>query len=155
MNQTEQNADVVTASPRARIIKWAVAAFFVLAAAVAVMNLPRGFSDDLSRIGKGKAAIVLVRDKNAVQSFDLTEVMNGIRDQYAGQVEFLLTDFNSPEGRAFIAANKAERVTLVLFDAEGKLVKVLYPPQTAGSVQQAIAGVLGAAPQGTLGRAPE
>ena len=144
MNQTQQN--VAAASPRARKIKWVVATFFVLLAVVAVMNLPRGYSDDLSRIGKGKAAVVLVRDKNAVQTFDLMEVMNGIRDQYAGQVEFLLTDFDTAQGRAFIAANGAARATLVLLDANGKLVKVLYPPQTAGNVQQEIAAVLGISP---------
>ena len=110
------------------------------------MNLPSGYSDDLSRIGKGKAAVVLVRDKNAVQTFDLMDVMNGIRDQYAGQVEFLLTDFDTPQGRAFIAANGAARATLVLLDVNGKLVKVLYPPQTAGNVQQEITAALGAAP---------
>ena len=142
MNQTQQN--VAAVSPRARKIKWVVAAFFVLLAVVTVMNLPRGYSDDLSRIGKGKAAVVLVRDKNAVQTFDLMEVMNGIRDHYAVQVEFLLTDFDTAQGRAFIATHGAARVTLVLLDADGKLVKVLYPPQTAGSVQQEIAAALGA-----------
>jgi hypothetical protein len=145
MNQTEQNVEVAAASPRAWKIKWVVAVFFVLLAVVAVMNLPRGYSDDLSRIGKGQAAVVLVRDKNAVQSFDLMNVLEGIRDKYAGQVEFLLTDFDTPEGRAFITANNAARVTLVLFDANGKPVKVLYAPQTAESVQQEIAGILGAA----------
>ena len=74
------------------------------------------------------------------------EVMNGIRDQYAGQIEFLLTDFDTPQGRAFIAAHGAARVTLVLLDAGGKLVKVLYPPQTAESVQQEIAVALGVQP---------
>lgn len=123
--------------------KLIVGGILLLIAAAAAMNLPRGYSDDLSRVGKGKAAVVLVRDKNAVQSFDLMEVMNGIRDQYAGRVEFLLTDFDTPEGKAFIAANNAARITLVLFDANGKLVKVLAPPQTAENVQQEIAVALG------------
>ena len=80
------------------------------------------------------------------KAFDLMEVMNGIRDQYAGQVEFLLTDFDTPEGRAFMAANGAARVTVVVFDANGKKVNVLYPPQTAESLQQAIdRGDIGAA----------
>ena len=113
-----------------------------VAIAIVVMNLPRGYSDDLSRIGKGKTALVLVRDKFAVQSFDLQEVMNGIRDQYSGQVEFLLTDSDTPEGRAFITANNAARVTLVVLDANGKMVNVLHPPQTAESVQQALADAL-------------
>jgi hypothetical protein len=142
MSEVEQ---LTEAPGHARKIKWVVALLLLSLVATVVMNLPRGFSDDLSRIGKGKAALVLVRDKSAVQSFDLIEVMNGIRDQYSGKVEFLLTDFNTPEGRAFITANGAERVTVVVFDANGNKVNVLYAPQTAESMQQAIAAVLGAA----------
>ena len=143
MSEVEQHTE---APARARKIKWIVVGLLLLLVAAVMMNLPRGYSDDLSRIGKGQAAVVLVRDKNAVQSFDLMEVMNGIRDKYAGRVEFLLTDFDTPEGRAFITANNAARATLALFDANGKLVKVLYAPQTAENVQQEIAGILGTAP---------
>jgi len=133
-----QNVETVTKSSRARIFKWIAAVFFVLLAIVAVKNLPRGFSDDLSIIGKGKAAVVLIRDKNAVQTFDLLELMNGLRDQYAGEIEFLLTDSNTPQGKRFMKANEAPRVTLVLLDSDGKKVKVLFPPQTAESLQQEI-----------------
>ena len=145
MSEVEQNSETKTKTKTAAKgspkIKWIVGGILLMFAAAAAMNLPRGYSDDLSRIGKGKAAIVLVRDKNAVESFNLMEVMNAIRDQNAGQVEFLLTDFNTPEGRAFITVNGAARVTLVLLDANGNKVSVLYPPQTAESVQQAIASV--------------
>ncbi len=143
MNDVERPTKVPAGPSRT---KWIVMGLLLLLVAVVVLNLPRGFSDDLSRIGKGRAAVVLVRDKNAVQSFDLINILNDIRDKYAGRVEFLLTDFDSPEGRAFIASNNAARVTLVLFDPSGKLVKVLYVPQTVESVQQEIAGALGVNP---------
>jgi hypothetical protein len=42
----------------------------------------------------------------------------------------------------------------VVLDANGKMVNVLHPPQTAESVQQALADALKVAPQKTLGRAP-
>ncbi len=145
MVEAGNNAKATAESKSSSKLKWIVGGILLIFAAVVAMNLPRGYSDDLSRIGKGKAAVVLVRDKNAVQSFDLTEVMNSVRDRYAGQVEFLLTDFNTPEGRAFIADKGGARVTLVVLDANGKMVSVLYPPQTAESVQRAIAAVLGAA----------
>jgi hypothetical protein len=145
MDEAIDNAKPAGGSKRSSKVKWIVAGILLLFAAVIALNLPRGFSDDLSRIGKGKPAVVLVRDKNAVQSFDLIEVMNGIRDQYAGQVEFLLTDSNTPEGRAFIAEKGGARVTLVVLDADGKTVNVLYPSQTAASVQQAIVAVIGVA----------
>ena len=143
MSRSEQNPEVIAAPVRARKIKWIVGGLLLLFAAAAAMNLPHGYSDDLSRIGKGHAAVVLIRDKNAVPSFDLMEVMNGIRDRYDGRVEFLLTDFDTPEGRAFIFANHAAPVTLVLFDASGNPVKVLHAPQTTENVQQEIAGALG------------
>jgi hypothetical protein len=145
MSEAGSNTKAAGEAKRPGKVKWIVAGILLLFAAVIALNLPRGFSDDLSRIGKGKPAVVLVRDKNAVQSFDLIEVMNGIRDQYAGKVEFLLTDFDSPEGRAFIANKGGTRVTLVVLDANGKTANVLYPPQTAESVKQAIAAVPGAA----------
>jgi hypothetical protein len=144
MDEVVDNTKPAGGSKRPGKVKWIVAGILLLFAAMIALNLPRGFSDDLSSIGKGKPAVVLVRDKNAVESFDLIEVMNGIRDQYAGQVEFLLTDSNTPEGRAFIADKGGARVTLVVLDANGKTVNVLYPPQTAASVQQAIAAVTGA-----------
>jgi hypothetical protein len=143
MSEADQKTEVTAAAKGSRKIRWIVGGILLLIAAAAAMNLPRGYNDDLSRIGKGHAAVVLVRDKNAVQSFDLMNVLNGIRAKYDGQVEFLLTDFDTPEGKAFIAANNAARITLVLFDANGRLVKVLVPPQTAENVQQEIAVALG------------
>jgi hypothetical protein len=142
MSEAEQNTEATSAAKSSRKVRWIVGGILLMIAAAAAMNLPRGYSDDLSRIGKGKAALVLVRDKNSVESFDLIEVMNAVRDQYAGRVEFLLTDFDTPEGRAFMASKGAARVTLVMLDANGKMVNVLSPPQTAESVEQAIAGVL-------------
>ena len=140
MNQTQKT--VATASPRPRIFKWAVVISIGLIAIAIMMNLPRGYSGDLSLIGKGKPVIVLVRDKNSMGSMALLEVMNDIRNQNGGKIEFLVTDFNTPEGNAFIAANNAAPTTLVFFDGSGKPLSILYPPQTDGSVQQEIASVL-------------
>ncbi len=143
MSEIRQKAEVTTSGKGSRKIKWIVGAIFLIFATAVAMNLPRGYNDDLSRIGKGQPTLVLVRDKNAVQSFDLMNVLNGIRDRYAGRVEFLLTDFDTPEGKAFIAASNAARATLVLIDANGKPQKILYAPQTGESVQQEIAATLG------------
>jgi hypothetical protein len=142
MNEGEQHNRDQSGSLK---IKFVLAVLSLLLVATVIMNLPRGYSDDLTRIGKGKAAVVLIRDKSAVQSFDLMEVMNGIRDHYSDKAEFLLTDFNTPEGRAFMTANDATKVTVVVFDANGNKLNVLYPPQTVASMQQAIDGALGVA----------
>jgi len=140
---SESGQVAISAPNRSGKGKWIVGAALAVFAAVIALNLPRGYSDDLSLIGKGKVAVVLVRDKSAVQSLDLLEVLNTVRDQYAGQVEFLLTDFDSAEGRAFIADKGAARVTLAVLDGDGKMARLLSPPQTAANVQQAITAAAG------------
>lgn len=146
MNQAEKNKELVGEPPRAQKIKWITVALLLAMAVFIVINLPRGFSDDLSRIGKGKVALVLVRDKNITQRFDLMEALDGVRDQYAGKVEFLLTDFDTAQGRVFVETNKAARATVVMFDAGGNLIKILRAPQTAERLQQEISGALGGNP---------
>lgn len=107
--------------------------------------LPSGYSDDLSRIGKGRASVVLVRDNQTVQSHDLLAVMDGIRDHYADKVEFMLVDHNTPQGSGFMVTHNAQRTNLVLLDAQGNLVKVVRAPQSEESLSQEIDAMLGGA----------
>ncbi len=145
MAQTEldnnQEADAV--SRGSGKTKWIVILLVLLFVGIALMSLPRGYSDDLSRVGKGQATLVMIRDKNSVDSMDLIHILDKVRSKYADKVEFLLNDHDTAEGIAFLNLNKVPPITLVLFDASGTLVKVLFPPQTVGSVQQEISSALG------------
>lgn len=126
--------------------KWIVILGILLFIAFAFkFLLPSGYSDDLSRIGKGQAAIVLVRDNQTVQSHDLLAVMDGIRDHYTGKVEFMLIDHNTPQGSGFMATHNAQRTELVLLDAQGNFVKIVRAPQTEESLSQELDAMLGSA----------
>jgi len=146
MSQSEKEEDLTNSPKRGGKIKWIVGGILMLFAVAAAMNLPRGYSDDLLRIGQGTPAIVLIRDKNAVQTFDLMNAMDSVRSQYSGKVEFLLTDFNTADGRKFMEANQAGRATLVFLDASGKQVNILGAPQTQGSLQKEITDSFGINP---------
>lgn len=125
--------------------KWVVIAGVIVFIAFAFkFLLPKGFSDDLSRIGKDRPAVVLVRDNQTVQSHELIDVINAVRGRYEDKIEFLLTDYNTPEGSKFMAANETTRATLVLLDKQGKRVKIVHAPQTADSLAQELDGLLGA-----------
>jgi hypothetical protein len=127
-------------------INWVVMASIVLFIAFAFkFLLPQGYSDDLSRIGQGKAAVVLVRDNQTVQSHDLLAVMDGIRGHYADEVEFMIVDHNTPQGSGFMVTHNAPRSNLVLLDAQGNAVKVVSAPQTERSLSQEIDTLLGGA----------
>lgn len=139
----EQN---ITTASKSSKTKWIVIAGVLLFIGFAFkFLLPRGFSDDLSRIGKGKPAVVLVRDNQTVQSHDLIDVMNALRDQYSVKIEFLLTDHNTPKGETFMAENGTTRATLVLMDAQGNKIKILHAPQTEASLAQELDSLTGVA----------
>jgi hypothetical protein len=140
MTQTDSGS---AKKSRSLIVKLVTAAFLLLTAVLVVKILPHGYSDDLSLTGKGRPSLVLIRDKNAVQTYELIDVMNDIRDQYEGSVDFILTDFNTAEGRRFMDTTGAPRATLVLLDGQGQLVKVIYHPQTPATLKQELAVVVG------------
>lgn len=94
--------------------------------AVAVMLLPKGFSDDLSKVGQGSAVVVLTYDKNLVASMQNMELLNKVRSDYAGKVEFLAVDINTREGQAFSRRQGVGAVVIVLFGPDGARQAVLY-----------------------------
>ena len=84
-----------------------------------VSNLPRGYSRDLTQIGKGKNVVVQVHDHNLVGSIDLMEALNKVRPEYATSVEFVVADLLTPEGQAFATSHNVSSVTLVFFAPDG------------------------------------
>ena len=110
-----------TAPPvkKSPVVKVIVAIFILGMLWLVVANLPRGYSRDLSQIGKGKNVVVQVHDHNLVGSIDLMESLNTLRPEYAGSVEFVVADLLTPEGRAFAATHNVSAVTLVFFAPDG------------------------------------
>ncbi|WP_426416342.1 hypothetical protein [Aestuariirhabdus sp. LZHN29] len=98
---------------------------FILAAAV--MLLPKGFSDDLSKIGQGSAVVVLTHDKNTVGGIETMDLLNRIRPDFEQSVEFLVVDVNTPKGRAFSRQQKVGTTVLVLFGPDGTRRGALDP----------------------------
>ncbi|MBI3775019.1 MAG: hypothetical protein HY273_05605 [Gammaproteobacteria bacterium] len=101
------------------LIKLIVTALLLGLLWLAVSNLPRGYSRDLSLIGKGKNVVVQVHDHNLVGSIDLMESLNKVRPEYAANVEFVIADLLTPEGKSFAASHNASSVTLLFFAPDG------------------------------------
>jgi len=87
--------------------------------AVAVMLLPKGFSDDLSKIGAGMAVAVLIHDKGSTRSLDLMELLNKVRPDYTGKVEFIVTDIVSKEGQMFSQRHDTSAIVVIFFSPDG------------------------------------
>ena len=93
--------------------------------AAAVMLLPKGFSDDVSKIGQGSVVLVLTHDKNTVGGMLAMDMLNKVRSDYENRVEFLAVDVNTVLGRAFIRQQGVDSIVLVLFGRDGSKQSVL------------------------------
>lgn len=108
----------------------------VLFAAVRLM--PKGFKDDLSIIGQGSVVVVLVHDKHLVGGTKMMELMNKLRPDYEGKVEFLAVDIATPIGQSFIQQQKVNAIDLVIFDSKGERKSVIK----TGAGEQQLRAVL-------------
>jgi hypothetical protein len=93
--------------------------------AIMFLMLPKGFKDDLSLVGNGTVSVVLTHDKNLLDSTRMMELMNAVRSDYQGTVEFLAVDLATPVGQGFVREQLVGPVTLVFFGAEGERRQVL------------------------------
>jgi len=106
----------------------------------AIMLLPKGFSDDLSKIGQGSVVLVLTHDKDTVGGMLAMELLNTIRSDYEGMVDFLAVDVNTSQGHAFTRQQGVGSVVLVLFGPDGSRRDVL----SAGISEKELRSVLNA-----------
>lgn len=113
-------------------------AVIVVLLAFAAMQLPQGFSDDLSRIGQGKNVVVLTHNKEAVQSANLMDLMNDIRGDYEGRVEFLAVDIGTREGEAFLRGQQVGASMLLLFGPDGERRGVLADIRNEQELRRAL-----------------
>lgn len=113
---------------------------------IAFLMLPKGFSDDLSRIGQDANVVVLTHNKEAVQSLDLMTLMNNIRGDYAGRIEFLAVDIDTDAGRAFMEQQQIGGSALLLFDPDGVRRGVLISVRDEQTLRAALDNAFGLGP---------
>jgi len=138
MNETTDPS----ASRGPRWLRWSLI-LLALASVGALLwqALPGGaYPTDLSRVGAGRPVLVLAHDTNYVGG---AEVMNGIRADYAGRVDFLVAHLSMADAQAFAARHEASDGTVLLFAGDGRRVGVLYQPQSADELRSALAQAFG------------
>ena len=99
----------------------------VIAFAIMASLLPKGFSDDLSRIGRGTPAAVLIHNKNGVDSLNLMSRVDEVRHDFSGRLEVLIADVETDQGKLFMRQQQLGEIGLVLFAADGTRVSVVDP----------------------------
>lgn len=128
-----------------RWLKWPLT-LLALAAVGAFLwqALPRGaYPTDLSRVGAGRPTLVLAHDSNYIGGAAVMELMNGIRPDYAGRVDFLVAHLAMDDARAFASRHGAKDGTVLLFAADGRRVGTLHLPQGADELRGALTQAFG------------
>jgi hypothetical protein len=102
-------------------------------------RLPKGsYPTDLSRIGQGQPALVLSMDGNFMGGAEMMNVLNGLRPEFAGSVQFLVASMGLPDGQAFVRQHQTLDGSVVVFDATGQRVAVMHGPRTEAEMRQAL-----------------
>ena len=105
---------------------------------IAILALPKSFSTDLERIGKGKPAVAIIYEMENEAVSSLMDGFNKIREEYEHAVEFLMVDTASPTGQSFLRQNPAAAGTAIFYSANGDKISVLHGPQEAPILEQSI-----------------
>ena len=112
-----------------------IAVFVAGTIGLAIWNLPRGYSVDLSQVGKGKNIVVQVHDHNLVNSTHLMESLSKVRGEYDGVIEFVVADLNLAEGQAFAKMHKVDPATLLFFTPDGNHLGNVQGVQTPDALR--------------------
>jgi thioredoxin-like negative regulator of GroEL len=129
-----------TAAPRKKshLTTVVMVVFSVAVLGLVFWNLPRGYSADLSQIGKGKNIVVYVHDHYLVDSTRLMENLDKLRADYAGVVEFVVADLQVAEGQTFAKAHNAGATTLLFFSPDGSPLGSVQGMQEVGTLRDTL-----------------
>lgn len=104
----------------------------------AVSLLPRGYSQDISLIGKGDKVVVLLQEPFTVDGQENVDAMNELRDEYDGRVKFILADKKVEQGKKFAELYDINSTAFVFFAPNGERINTLYGGQSAAALRDNI-----------------
>jgi len=124
--------------------KWLIyIIIFSAVGALIVKQLPSGaYPTDLTRVGQGKPALVLVYDVNTANGMHVMELLKDLRLEYADRVEFLVANLGLPEGRSFAQHYKVGSGSVFMFKRDGELMRTIRKPESTAALQQALDEVI-------------
>ncbi len=119
---------------------WYTALLLTAGVVFIIIELPQGYSSDLSIIGQGKDAIVIVHDSKSFPSVEFLSRMNVIRDKHKQQAVFSVADIKDKAGAEFAQKHSAKPLSLLLFTADGTPLGSISGNRSSDVILDAIEG---------------
>ncbi len=102
---------------------------------LATSLMPRSIPTDFTVVGKGTNAVVLIYDPNILRSTQIASAMNAVRDDYKGQLEFVVVQLGSPTGRILSRTYDIETAALLFIDGKGNVLTIQQTPYDAATLR--------------------
>jgi hypothetical protein len=102
-----------------RLIGLATVVVTIALVAFMLSRLPPPYDTDLSKVGAGQVAAVVVHDHNTVDSIVLMDDLNELRSDYEPALALLIANFHHPDGRGFADLHDLPRASITIFDGQG------------------------------------
>lgn len=101
--------------------------------------LPKAsFSSDMSQIGQGKPALVMLREVHVVGGELVMDQMQSIYPEFENDMVFLVVHTGHPDGQQFAETHNIRDGSLVLFDAQGRPLSASGRPDNINELRQFI-----------------
>lgn len=101
--------------------------------------LPKAsFSSDMSQVGQGKPALVMLREVHVVGGELVMDQMQAVYPEFENDVVFLVIHTGHPDGQQFANTHNIRDGSLVLFDAQGRPLGVSGRPDNINELRQFI-----------------
>ncbi|MEX0739480.1 MAG: hypothetical protein WD071_09070 [Pseudohongiella sp.] len=101
--------------------------------------LPRAsFSSDLSQVGQGRPALVMLREVHVMGGERTLAYMEAIYPDFEEQTVFLLVHTGHPDGIALAETHNLSDGSLVLFDGNGDALASMGRPDSADDLRRFI-----------------
>ena len=121
--------------------KWLSASVVVLISSVylfAVADEKSRIEHDLSVVGNGKPTVVQIHDPGCPLCRQLKTVVDNVKSDFAGNVQFKIADIKTSKGADFAKKYNVPHVTLLFFNANGRHVNTLQGVSTKDQVKNAV-----------------
>lgn len=128
----------LSANPRPLWPKLLTAVVLLGVGAIAIWLLPRGYSQDISVIGKGSKVLVLLQEPFTVDSQENLDAMNALRAEFEGRVKFIVADKKVEQGKKFTQLYGVASTAFVFFAPDGDKLAVLYGTQNVDTLRKNI-----------------
>ena len=116
---------------------WFVLLAGVVGSGLAAFKYSYDVSHDLSVIGKGVPTVVQIHDPHCSLCNQLRRNADAAADRFGDRLLYRIADISTPQGRRLQQRHEVPHVTLLLFDGDGELRKVLRGVQDSDYLERA------------------